>query len=89
MAWTTTKLTQYAVGNINRQEWLLVADSATLELSTGLKYLLGAHKQVLSGASANHNVGINRLSAATASNGTLSLTGCVSGESYYVVISGN
>lgn len=89
MAWTTNKQAQYAIGNVYKQEWLLTADSATLELSTGLKYLLGATKQVLSGASANHNVGVNRLSAATASNGTLSLTGCVSGESYFVVVTGN
>lgn len=89
MAWTTTKLAEYNAGNCRHQHWKLVADSATLELSTGLQYILSAQKQVASGASGNHNVGINRLSAATASNGTLSLTGCVSGESYFVSLIGN
>lgn len=89
MAWTTTKAADYAVGNHKTQLWTLTADSATLELSTGLKNIISVQKQVASGASANHNVGINRLSAATASLGTVSITGAVSGETYYLTVIGN
>lgn len=89
MAWTTTKAAEYPVGNYRAQLWTLVADSATLELSTGLKNLISVQKQAASAASANHKVALNVLSAGAASPGTLSITGAVSGETYYVTVVGS
>jgi hypothetical protein len=89
MAWTTTKKAQYNEGNVVVQHWALTADSATLELSTGLKNVVSVQHAVKSANSANYKVKSNELSAATASYGSVAITGCTSGDDLYLVIYGN
>ena len=89
MAWTTTKANQYNVGDKVVQLWKLTADSATLELSTGLNVL--AHAQASPG-SLTTTIGacyINATSAAVASNGLVSVTGVTSGDEIFLTVWGN
>lgn len=88
MAWTQTKVNQFNSGNDVIQLWKLVADSATLELNTGLKVLDAVTLSPASMNSANSKYQVNALSAATASNGYLSVTGCTSGDVMYVTVYG-
>lgn len=92
MAWTTTKKAEYAIGNHKVQLWSLTADSATVELSTGLGVVdhaqLTPGSSVASAASFGYAVKANALSAATASNGTVSITGCVSGNDFFLCVWG-
>lgn len=89
MAWTTTKKAQYNEGNVVVQHWALTADSATLELSTGLKNVLHVNHAVRSANSANYKVKANILSAGTAAYGNVAITGCTSGDDLYVTVIGN
>lgn len=89
MAWTTTKKVQHAVGNVYVQLWELSADSATLELSTGLKDIVSVSLAVKSAATAAYKVKANQLSAATASRGTVAITGVASGDDFYLTVYGN
>lgn len=88
MAWTTTKLAQYAVGNYYHQQWALSADSGTLELSTGLKDCIAAYAQPISFASTVANIKVDVLSAGTASQGTVAITGVTSGDELYLTVIG-
>lgn len=88
MSWTTTKVSEFSVGDQKQQLWTLTADSATLELSTGLGYINHAVLSPSSMNSANSKYAINVLSAATASKGTVSVTGCTSGDRMYLTVYG-
>jgi hypothetical protein len=88
MAWTTTKQVQYAAGDVYVQLWDLTADAATLELNTGLQYILHVQHSAQSITSAGFKVKRNELSAATASNGTIALTGCASGDNIFLAVWG-
>jgi hypothetical protein len=93
MAWTTTKKSEYAVGNHKVQLWDLTADSATLELNTGLRVVDHAQLQIVSGAASaasfGHSTKRNKLSAATASNGMVAITGAVSGSDFMLTVWGH
>lgn len=93
MAWTTTKKHEYAVGNLKMQLWTLSADSATVELNTGLKFVDHANVSIASGlasaAAYQHALKINKLSANTASNGYVSVTGAVSGNELLLTVWGH
>lgn len=89
MAWTTTKVSQFSPGgNCYCQIWSLSADTATVELNTGLAILDAAFAQPASFTSSVPNVQVNVLSAATASNGTVSITGCTNGDTMYLCVYG-
>lgn len=88
MAWTTTKKAQYNTGNVVVQLWDLSADSATLELSTGLKNVLSLQVSPKS-AAALVKAKPNILSAGTASYGNVAVTGASSGDDLYLVVYGN
>lgn len=93
MAWTTSKSFEYAAGNAKVQAWVLDADSATLELDTGLNVVDHAMLHLASGAASAASFGIqmqvNKLSAATASKGYIALTGAVSGNRIYLTVWGH
>jgi len=89
MAWTTTKVDQHNEGGRAVQYWVLSGDSATVELSTGLANVIYANYSCKSCTSGGFHLKINELSAATASRGTVSLTGCTSGDDIYLTVVGN
>lgn len=89
MAWTTTKKAQYNVGNLVVQHWDLSADSATLELSTGLKDIVSVAQGIKSATAATYKVKPNILSAGTAALGNVAITGCTSGDDLYLTVYGN
>lgn len=88
MAWTVTKKAEYASGNYKIQHWDLAADSATYELSTGLKNIVHLEPSVKS-AAAIVKTKPNILSAGTASPGSVAITGCSSGDDLYLTVVGN
>lgn len=89
MAWTTTKVDQHNEGNRCVQYWSLVADSATLELSTGLANVISVQHSIKSATAATYKVKLNALSAGTSSGGMIALTGCTSGDELYLAVYGN
>lgn len=89
MAWTTTKIAQYNAGNQSIQQWKLTADSATLELSTGLGVIDCAVLSPADVATANVYYGTNVNSTAVASNGMLAVTGAASSDVFYAVVYGH
>lgn len=89
MAWTTTKLSEFSPGgNLKQQNWELAADAATLELTTGFGVVEAAFVQAKSFTSTHANVRCNATSAGVASNGMVSITGCTSGDTMYLVVYG-
>lgn len=89
MAWVTTKKFEYAVGNHKCQHWDLTADAATLELDTGLGVVDSVVLNIASGASAPVLCKKNVLSAGTASNGYVAITGAASGDDFYITVWGH
>lgn len=93
MAWTTTKKSEFAAGNHKIQLWELNADSATLELKTGLGVIDHAQLTPASGAASAASFGwqvkLNQLSANTASNGYVSVTGAASGNKLLLAVWGH
>ncbi len=89
MAWTTTKKAAYAEGNVYVVHYALTADSATLELDTGLKNVVCVQHSIKSATAATYKVKTNVLSAGTAANGYVALTGCTSGDELYLTVYGN
>ena len=88
MAWTTTKVEQFNTGNVACQLWELTADSATVELDTALDVIRSAVLSPASIGTANTKYGINALSAGTASNGYIAITGAASGDEFYLTVYG-
>ncbi len=88
MAWTTTKLVEATEGNYRKQVWYLSSDSATLELSTGLKNVAAIGFAPQSCAT-NPIIKRNILSAGTASYGNVAITGTTSGNDMYLTVWGN
>lgn len=89
MAWTTTEKFTTVFGNLRVKSYLLTADSATLELDTGLGDVLSVNTAVKSAATSTApNVAVNALSAGTASPGFVSLSGCSSGDDIYLTVYG-
>ena len=93
MAWTTTKKFEYAAGDKKVQGWALTADSATIELATGLGTVSLANltpgSACASAASFGFAVKVNANSSAVAANGTVSITGAVSGSDFFLTVWGN
>lgn len=89
MAWTATKVSEYPAGNSRVQHWTLVADSATLELSTGLKTLVAVHGTPQTASTAAIKYKINVLSAGTSQGGNVAITGAASGDNLYLMVIGN
>lgn len=89
MAWTTSKVIEATVGNQRMQMWDLLADSATLELSTGLKNITGISTAIQTATTAAVKFKPNILSAGTATLGNVAITGAASADRFYVTVYGN
>ena len=89
MAWTTTKKSEYATGNHKVQLWTLAADSATLELNTGFGVVDNIAAVPATATGSFPNFAANVLSAGTASNGYIAVTGATSGQVLYVTVWGH
>jgi len=88
MAWTATLNKKTVFGDTRVHLYELVADSATLELDTGLDYIDHIQPSVKSAATYGAYFDKNVLSAATASNGTVAVTGAASGDTYFLTVYG-
>lgn len=89
MAWTTTKVNQYNAGGVVVQQWQLTADSATLELSTGLKNIVALSTAINTATTAAIKFKPNILSAGTAAYGNVAITGAASADILYLTVYGN
>lgn len=88
MAWTVTKLEQYAIGNLYVQHWKLLPDGATYELDTGLGIVRSVTLSPGSATTAIMKAYPNALSGLTAANGYVSVTGVASGDELYLTVYG-
>lgn len=88
MAWTTTKNAEYGTGNLKCQLWYLTADSATLELDTGLDFVVHVAATPASATSSMPNFQRNVLSAGTSSKGNVAVTGATSGDDLFLTVWG-
>ena len=89
MAWTASKVVEATVGGVRQQVWDLTADSATYELSTGLKNVLALSVGINTATTAAIKVKPNILSAGTASYGNVAITGAASADRIYLTVYGN
>lgn len=88
MAWTETETFTTVFGNKRVKGYLLTADSATLELDTGLDYVDHIAATPQSATSSMPNFARNVLSAATTSNGYVAVTGATSGDDLFLLVVG-
>jgi hypothetical protein len=89
MAWTVSKVVEATVGGVRQQIWDLTADSATYELSTGLKNVLAVSIGINTATAATIKCKPNILSAGTAALGNVALTGATSADRVYLTVYGN
>jgi hypothetical protein len=87
MAYTTSFTMKTVLGNERVHGYKITADGATAEIDTGLDVInhFSAHQNV---TSTNVSILPNVLTAATASNGTLAITGATSGDVFFVTVYG-
>ena len=88
MAFTVTRTVQTVFGDKSVHCYEIAADAATAEIDTGLEYIDHIQPSIMSANSAGPYFSRNTLSAATASNGIFSVTGCTSGDTFFVTIYG-
>lgn len=88
MAWTTTVVDKTVFGNQRIIQYLLVGDSATLELNTGLGTVTHVQSTPSTMTTAAVKFKINVLSAGTAANGWIAITGCTSADSMFLTVYG-
>jgi hypothetical protein len=89
MAWTVSKVVEATVGGVRQQVWDLTADSATYELSTGLKNILALSTAINTATSGAIKFKPNILSAGTAALGNVAITGATSADRVYLTVYGN
>jgi len=88
MTWTATLAEKTVFGNLRVHLYDLVADSATLELDTGFDVVTHIQPANKSAATYGTYFDKNVLSAATASNGTVAITGAASGDTFFLTVYG-
>jgi hypothetical protein len=89
MAWTTTKVAQWSNGNLVQQLWQLEADSATLQLDTGLSTVIGASCSLASAATgAEGKLALNKGVTSTAIAGSIGISGVASGSRLFMSVYG-
>jgi hypothetical protein len=88
MAWTETENFSTVFGNLRVKGYSLTADSATLEIDTGLDFVNHIEITKSSHASQPHTYAKNVLSAGTASNGFVAITGAASGDDFFMTVYG-
>lgn len=88
MAWTVTKLDNTIHGNERVTRYSVTTDSTSEELYTGYTHVNQANLEPKSMTSNVWNLSLNALTAATASQGYVSITGVVSGDDFYLTVHG-
>ena len=89
MAWTATKVVESILGDKRLQVWDLLSDSATLELSTGLKNVSGLAVAIQTATTGAIKCKANILSAGTAAYGNVAITGATAADRIYLTVYGN
>lgn len=87
MAYTVTKV-QSVWGNLRVVAMDVTADAATQVIETGLKNVQGVSYCPLSMNSSNIHMAINSSATGVASFGVFSVTGCTSGDHFFVTVYG-
>lgn len=88
MAFTATKAQQTVFGDQRVWQGVVTADGASDTVDLGLDYIYHVQASVKSATAFSGAFQANVLTAATASPGTLSITGVTSGDDYYVTVYG-
>jgi len=88
MAWTVTKTIHTVFGDKRVHGFDLSSDAATVEIDSGLEHIDHIQWSVKSANSFGPYFSKNTLSAATVSYGHFAITGCTSGDTFYVTIYG-
>lgn len=91
MAFTATLNKKTVYGDMRVHHYVVTTDGASDDISTGLSYvdqIIWAPKSMATLAGTHPRFAANVLTAATASNGTVSITGCTSGDDYYMTLFG-
>jgi len=87
MAFTRT-IVKTVHGNERVQHYVLTADAATDTIITGFGTVIAVATAPKSMASAPFSVSMNELLASTAAAGTIGVTGCTSGDDFYMTVWG-
>ncbi len=88
MAWTVTKF-KTVFGDKAVVGLKVVADSATSVVASGLKHIDWFSYGPSSMNSSNIHIGVNvTASSAAESQGTVAVTGCTSGDEFYLTVYG-
>ena len=88
MAWTNTVVKQTVFGDERVIHYDCLADAATAEIVTGLNTITQVQVTYMSAASGNMSFRKNVGVASTAAAGSVSATGCASGDEYYITVYG-
>ena len=89
MAYTATRLYRFAEGNKYHECWQVTCDAVSGAIVTGLSVIDAAAGMCpVSAATAAPRFKINVASAATATPGQLSMSGCVNGDVFNVILIG-
>jgi hypothetical protein len=88
MAWTATLNKKTVFGDMRVHMYELTSDSATLELDTGFDVVTHIQPAVKSANTFGTFFDKNVLSAGTASNGTVAITGSTSGDDFFLTVYG-
>lgn len=88
MAYTVTKA-QSVWGNLRVVSMEITADAATQTVETGLKNVVGMSYGPKSMNSSNIHMASNSNASGVQSFGVVGITGCTSGDNFFVVVYGN
>lgn len=88
MAYTATKSDSTVLGNQRVWQGVVSADAASGVVSFGLGNLAHVSWAPKSMNSANIKVRINAVAAGTASAGDVGISGCTSGDEFYLIVYG-
>lgn len=87
MAFTVSK-TQTVFGNQRTVIMEVTADAATQTIETGLKKVIGFSYAPKSMNTSNVHMAINSNASGVASQGVFTVTGCTSGDNFFVTVYG-
>jgi hypothetical protein len=87
MAYTVVRVNS-VFGNERVAILKITTDAATQNVGSGLSVIHGIALGIISCNSANFKIGVNSATTGTAVAGTLGITGCTSGDVFYVTCFG-
>lgn len=88
MAFTTSLLAKTTFGNYRAHAYRITADDATQAIDTGLDVIEWANTAIQSATTGAFKLAINEGAEGTSTLGTIALTGCASGDEYFVTVYG-